>query len=461
MGIRNKERRRAKHQRREARNRQRNAWAGQHFGGPVGPPLELAVDGLLMGAAHAGCEGRDVRAEVAELADREAGPDWCALVTERAQLALVEHVVSALSEGWEPRDVHAVLRRKVSLAAAGLSVAVLPQAVRERGPDRARASRWEAQLADLASDGRPLDVASASWEDDIAAAATAIGYLAHLSPLPDLFWPTRRPLPAGVDPGLLDRARALLAKAESTAFEEEADAFLAKAQELMTRHNLDRAVLEEPGEGVDGIEARRCWLDDPYLKQKGYLLAVVAQANRCRTVSVEEYGFVTMFGHPDDISATEALFTSLLVHATKQMTSAGRLGRPAKGFELENLFSQAMSGPEATEQLRDFLATMGRPNSSRPSYRRSFLIAYANQIGARLREAALAATEAAVQSTGGALLPVLANRERGVDEAVAKMFPETSKVEFSVTDRAGWAAGRAAADLAELSLSPMLASSRS
>ena len=460
MGIRNKERRRAKHQRREARNRQRNAWAGQYFGGPVGPPPELAVDVLLMGAAHAGCEGRDVRAEVAELADREAGPGWCALVTERARLALVEHVVSALGEGWEPRDVHAVLRRKVSLAAAGLSVAVLPQAVRERGPDRARASRWEAQSADLASDGRPLDVASASWEDDIAAAVTAIGYLAHLSPLPDLFWPARHPLPAGVDPGLLDRARALLAKAESTAFEEEADAFLAKAQELMTRHNLDRAALEEPGEGVDGVEARRCWLDDPYLKQKGYLLAVVAQANRCRTVSVEEYGFVTMFGHPDDISATEALFTSLLVHATKQMTSAGRLGRPAKGFELENLFSQAMSGPEATEQLRDFLAAMGRPKPSRPSYRRSFLIAYANQIGTRLRGAALAATEAAVQSTGGALLPVLANRERGVDEAVAKMFPETSKVEFSVTDGAGWAAGRAAADFAELSLSPMLASSR-
>ena len=461
MGIRNKERRRAKHQRREARNRQRDAWAGQHLGGSVGPPPELAVDLLLMGAAHAGCEGRDARAEVAELADREAGPRWCALVTERARLVLTEHVVSALGEGWEPRDVHAVLRRKVSSAAAGLSVAVLPQAVRVRGPDRARASRWEAQVAELASEARPLDVAAASWEDDIAAAVAAIGYLAHLGSLPDLFWPTRRPLPAGVDAGLLDRARALLAKAESTAFEEEADAFLSKAQELMTRHNLDRAALEEPEGGVDGVEARRCWLDDPYLKQKGYLLAVVAQANRCRTVSVDEYGFVTIFGHPDDISATEALFTSLLVHATKQMTTAGRPPHLAKVLEPENLFSQAMSGPEAAEQVRDLLAAIGRPSSSRPSYRRSFLIAYANQIGTRLREAALAATEAAVQSSGGALLPVLASRERGVDEAVAKMFPETSKVEFSVTDRAGWAAGRAAADLAELSLSPRLASARS
>jgi hypothetical protein len=459
MGTRNKERRRAKHQRREARNRQRNAWAGQRFGGSFGLPPELAVDVLVIGAAHAGCEGRDARAEVAKLADRKAGPGWCALVTQRARLALVENVVSALHGGWEPRDVHAVVRRKVSLAAAALTTAVLPEAVRERRPDGSRASRWEAQLADLAPDGHPLDVASATWEDDMAAAVAAIGYLAHLGSLPDLFWPTRRPLPAGVGPGLLDRARALLAKAESTAFEEEADAFLAKAQELMTRHNLDRAALEEPGEGVEGVEARRCWLDDPYLKQKGYLLAVVAQANRCKTVAVEEYGFVTIFGHPDDISATEALFTSLLAHATKQMTSAGRPGRPARAFELENLFSQAGSGPEPNEQLREFL--LGRPSSSRPSYRRSFLIAYANRIGTRLREAALAATEAAVQSSAGALLPVLANRERGVDEAVRKMFPETSPLELSVTDRAGWAAGQAAADLAELSLSPVLTRARS
>ena len=35
--------------------------------------------------------------------------------------------------------------------------------------------------------------------------------------------------------GLLDKVRALLAKAESTRFEAEADAFTAKAQELMAR----------------------------------------------------------------------------------------------------------------------------------------------------------------------------------------------------------------------------------
>ncbi len=460
MGIRNRQRRRAKHQRREARSRERGTWAGEHIGGRGGPSPAALVDLLVLDAAHAGCEGRDPRPLVAELADQAAGPGWCSLVTERVRAALVAHLATALGGGWEPRDVHAVLRRKVSLPAANLSVALLPEAVRERRPGTDRAQRWELQLANIASEGRCLGTASASWADDIAAGVAAIGYLAHLMSLPDLFWPARRPLPADVAPGLLERARALLAKAESTAYEQEADAFLAKAQELMARYNLDRAALEEPGQGVGGIEARRCWLDDPYLKQKGYLLAVVAQANRCRTVAVDQYGFVTVFGHPDDISATEALFTSLLVHATKQMALPARLGAPEPAFEPGSLFSQAAAGPGLAEQPGEQLGAMTRPSSSRPSYRRSFLIAYANRIGARLREAATAATEAAVQSSGGALLPVLAGRERGVEEAVRKMFPETATTEFSVTDREGWAAGRAAADLAELSLSPKLVGPR-
>ena len=43
-----------------------------------------------------------------------------------------------------------------------------------------------------------------------------------------------------MDEKKLSRVRALLAKAESSSFPEEAEALSAKAQELMTRHALDR-----------------------------------------------------------------------------------------------------------------------------------------------------------------------------------------------------------------------------
>lgn len=379
------------------------------------------LDTILMDAVHAGCEGRDPTPALAELADRQAGPAWCALVTTRVVGAFCDALTMMLHAGWEPRDLAAILRRKVSPAASELAVPVLTGALRRRHPDGARAARWEAQLRELAGDARAVDTESPTWETDIGWAVAAIGFASHLGSLPDLATPARAGAKRDLDQNLLDKVRALLAKAEATTFEEEAHAFLSKAQELMTRHNLDRAALQEAEPGGDtSIEARRCWLDDPYVKQKGFLLAVVAGANRCRSVSLYEYGLLTIFGHPDDLDATEMLFTALLVHATKQMALPARSG-------------------------------LGKRGPSLPSYRRSFLIAYATRIGARLKEAATAATDAAVASAGDALVPVLAARERGVDEALRKMFPTTTKSDFSITDAAGWAAGMAAADMADLS----------
>ena len=54
-----------------------------------------------------------------------------------------------------------------------------------------------------------------------------------------------------VEPRILDKVRALLAKAESTEFPEEAEAYTAKAQELMARHRIDRAVLGATGRGSE------------------------------------------------------------------------------------------------------------------------------------------------------------------------------------------------------------------
>ncbi|MGH9104809.1 MAG: DUF2786 domain-containing protein [Acidimicrobiales bacterium] len=462
MGVRNKERRRAKKQRREARDRQRNAGPGRPhpFGGFSGF-LPYMVDRLVMDAAHAHCEDREPGPELDKLTDRGAGTGWCALVTARVAAALTEHATLALASGWEPRDVSAIVRRKLTVAAANLTEAVLAEAVRRRQPRPLVAARWEEQVAGLAPAARALDVASPSWEADVSSAVGAIGFLAQLRPLPELAAPARRHRPRpDLDPAVLDKVRGLLAKAEATAFEEEADAFLSKAQELMTRHNLDRAAVEEATEGAGagagaGVEARRCWLDDPYLKQKGLLLAVVARANRCRTVSLYEYGFVTVFGHPDDLTTTELLFTALLVHATNQMTLPLRQRKASSAGAGTGALERGL--PADRDAWEALLKSMGRRDASRPSYRRSFLLAYATRIGARLREAAAAATEAAVATAGDALLPVLANRERGVDEAVAKMFPDTTTSEFTVTDDAGWAAGRAAADLADLSWQPKLA----
>jgi hypothetical protein len=56
------------------------------------------------------------------------------------------------------------------------------------------------------------------------------------------------------------------------------------------------------------------------------------------------------------------------------------------------------------------------------------------------------------------LLPVLAARERAVDELFEEMFPQSVSRSFSVGNAAGWHAGRAAADLAVLDTRQAVAS---
>jgi hypothetical protein len=240
--------------------------------------------------------------------------------------------------------------------------------------------------------------------------------VAFLSVLPSLPVVAEHPETDGVDPGVLSKVRALLAKAESTTFPAEAEALTAKAHELMTRHTIDRAVLE--GSAVAGeVSARRLMVEAPYARARFSLLSAIARSCGCRVVWWPRLGLVTVFGFDADLEATELLYTSLLLQATTAMKqSSGR-----------------------------------RESSARTAaFRRAFLYAFAARIGQRLRTAADAAVAAAAETHGDALLPVLASREEAVEAAVAAAAPKTSSVRISFSDHDGYRAGVAAADRATL-----------
>jgi len=227
-----------------------------------------------------------------------------------------------------------------------------------------------------------------------------------------------------VDRRKLDRVRALLAKAESTGFPEEAEALTARAQELMARYSIDDALLAATaaeGPGGSQAAAKRLFLDSPYESAKAMLLGVVAAANRCRSIWHSELGLGTVLGFPGDLAAVELLFTSLLTQATSAMIRAGA--------------------------RRD---AHGRSRTS--AFRQSFLTSYAQRVGERLAQATAMAQRHAAEDAGGAdLLPVLAARSAIVDDAVSRMFPElTTHAIGTAQDREGWFRGRAAADLASL-----------
>lgn len=287
--------------------------------------------------------------------------------------------------------------------------------------------RWSAQSAAIAADAGSGPPAR-PWPEHLALAVQALSLLLHLPPLPRL-----APSPAtgggggGRSGAVLERVRALLAKAESTTFAEEAEALTAKAQELMARHAIDQAMLDAAGGGgPSAVAGRRIGVEDPYAAAKSVLLDRIATANRCRSVWSSDMGFSTVFGTPGDLDIVELLFTSLLVQGTDAMVGAGR--------------SVDRSGRSRTR-----------------SFRQSFLLAYAMRIGERLAETTEEAAAEAVGRHGGALLPVLAGRAGAVDDAVAEVFPDMMSRGLAATNGAGWVAGRTAAELATLAVGDELA----
>jgi hypothetical protein len=359
---------------------------------------------------------------------------------ERSLADNLEAVVrEAWQLGWQPADLVRVVSRHLSkrhVSLAGYAIAAQLQSYAPSTIDPG----WLSQLSELQGHlGRPDQNHVEAWAEahnaqrleavccarEVVDLISRLPELEKLSPIPGM---ARTTGSAGhrqgavIEERVLGRIRALLAKAESTTFEAEAETFTAGAQALMARHSIDHALLATLGQSTsEEPNGRRVGIDNPYEGPKAMLLGAVAEANRCRTVWHRELGFSTVIGFPADIAAVELLFTSLLVQATTAMMRAG--------------------------------ARMDRYGRSRTrSFRQSFLTAYATRIGQRLAEATgTQITKASKEPAGQNLLPVLAARSQAVDAAVAVMFPVTVQHRAaSITNREGWFSGLSAADRAAL-----------
>jgi hypothetical protein len=443
MGKNSRERHKAKRKAADAAQRRSGARAPGVddplglFGAPRVPSQRQLAEEIIDQAVRARHGG-----ETAEF-DRSralliAGPGGAAgvQVVNRALLAcLLRDVEQAWRRGWQPAELVRAARREHGARHGRLVVDAV--AAQMRGyPAATVDQRWQSQLA-------ALD-AQVWWEHDdhyvtvwgerqgldrptvIATMIEVLHLLATLpaieavGPAPGDARPPRVATPTDVDLRMLDRVRALLAKAESTDFPEEADAFTAKAQELMARHRIDHALLVATTGKRDEPVTRRVSIDNPYEAPKTLLLQVVAEANSCRAVWMKRFGFTTIVGFPTDLDSTELLFTSLLVQATRAMT-----------------------------QTRPSADAYGR-NTTR-SFRQSFLTAYASRIGERLSAAADGVDREMTESASGArLLPVLAARDDAVRDAFEKQFPALTHHATTINNREGWASGRAAADRASL-----------
>jgi hypothetical protein len=343
--------------------------------------------------------------------------------------------------GWQPAEVMRVVPRHTKTPAVPALLRRLVAVDHAGRPAHTLHPRWHQQIRalDLPDVGSERGWLATHLPDDPSAAIVAardlVDALVDLGPLPRLVPPPGGG-PDDVDVALggtaatwgsgaardpvLERVRALLAKAESTEYPAEAEAFTAKAHELMTRHAIDAAVVDGHTVAAGWVAAVRIPIDDPYLDTKSLLLHVVSKNTRCRSVHHTGYAMATVVGASADLGAVEVLFTSLLLQAQQALLAEGA------------------SVPAGSRQR------------SR-AYRSSFLTAYAYRLDERLASVSADVTADVAASSGVDVLPVLADRRQVIDDAIDELFGElTSSRRRIPTDPAGWASGRRAADRARL-----------
>ena len=244
-----------------------------------------------------------------------------------------------------------------------------------------------------------------------------------------------------VDLSKLEKIRALLDKAESSEFPQEAEALTAKAIELMERYRIDEAMIADARPAQDRgkiIEIRISAGSGPYVNARIDLADQIARNHSVKLLQSTGYKGKTIYliGYETDVALTEMLYTSLLVQATR-----------------------AMASPEVKA------SKPGHVHGT--AFSRSFLMAFAHRIGDRLRasnssaEGAYTEPLSTTTTSTRSVAMVLADRTKDVDDDVLRRYGKL-RAARPVSGASSWEgtrAGSAAADRADLSTNRRVTSS--
>lgn len=186
---------------------------------------------------------------------------------------------------------------------------------------------------------------------------------------------------------ILDKLKKLLAQAEGTDNEHEADAFLSQAQAMASRHSIDLALArralaktqkrEQPTQRTIPIGEARSLGNARFVN----LFLAVASNNDCKTNIASNSTFLVAYGFPSDIEVAETLY----MHLAVQMAEA------AKAF----LAAGDWRGEKTWDPRRGWVAVNAK------AARLTFYDAFIDRIAARLtaaRQQAEAQAEADLQA---------------------------------------------------------------
>lgn len=159
---------------------------------------------------------------------------------------------------------------------------------------------------------------------------------------------------------MLERVRALLAKADGTNFPEEADAFRAKADALMRTYAIEQWQVDQADQGhaTREPEVRHMdfswWRNSTHTENLWLLFTGTAAHCRCvvatRGYGTKGYSTIPVIGLPSDLDYMDLLFTHLMLQMGKQL---GEGVHPVPGASLgENARRLRETGMKRAEVCR-------------------------------------------------------------------------------------------------------------
>tara|TARA_R110002012_G_scaffold159568_1_gene321217 strand:- start:79 stop:858 length:780 start_codon:yes stop_codon:yes gene_type:complete len=211
---------------------------------------------------------------------------------------------------------------------------------------------------------------------------------------------------------VLSTIQKLLNQAENTDFEEEAQAFLAHAERLMTKYDIEEALLAQAGKPIsDSINKAQFWFDsNNYQGPRMRLVTGVARAHGLTDIiqlhpqyrDGKKQVAIEVFGYESDLEYLNMLVTSLFMQA-----------------------GEAVHKPDVVAQMN---AECYYP-AHKVAWKNAFMLGFASKVASRLSDAVKEAKEEVIQeqteTTSQSVELALIDKSKLVTEAFKTEYPRT------------------------------------
>jgi hypothetical protein len=252
---------------------------------------------------------------------------------------------------------------------------------------------------------------------------------------------------------MLERIQALIHKAESTEHAEEADAFMAKAQELLTKYSLSEFDLKliEGKQATDTIVTVPILISEPCAPAKLGLIATIARTNNCKVVRGG-------YRRRDSKNVVPEDWKTKQPHriVTADNRSVNYCTAWVTGFS-RDIDAITMLYTSMVIQIQATIGREGIPQYvNKGTYTSHFIQGFANAVRSRLAKAYKISEEELIKEhndAGSDITPVIINRKKQVEEAHEAMWKgalRTVTGGYNRTSTGGGDAGRNAGAAANI-----------